>query len=356
MVAFLLTSTLICVCWKKTSTVAENQLLKLTYFMIEFVKAQVFFTLSNTIATLKIQFTGGLKPETLNVLSKSYSVLVYYNTMSIALLAMTFVMLIMTKKIPWLLHLIFYLAAFPSLALLADPKMSVENLDHLNTRFIDGPEACGGFKPWVWCLTDDLYDGDPWDVLLIAKFFLSVCVATGTIVNCFSRSCLEEERQLLNDGNHRPRRGDGSQARYYRFLGIKISSNLPSDALHNSYIGFCILGTIPLIFTGLLLNQIRLAGFNTREWDFGQIVAVLIWAAPIAELLNVELRGMKKGLQSRIISPYTVTKHTNLHEDTAHASGIEMQIRGGSSEQDASHRLSDVPVLRDGTVRTSSNT
>ena len=54
-----------------------------------------------------------------------------------------------------------------------------------------------------------------------------------------------------------------------------------------------------------------LASFQTKvdrqTWTFGQVVAITVWTPPLCEYVHLEMRGMKRGFQHRLLPPYTVS-------------------------------------------------
>ena len=66
-----------------------------------------------------------------------------------------------------------------------------------------------------------------------------------------------------------------------------------------------------------------LAWFASRNvynntWNFGQIVAITIWAPVVAEWAHLEFRGMRKGWDYKLVLPYRVTKADERVGDVAH--------------------------------------
>lgn len=49
-----------------------------------------------------------------------------------------------------------------------------------------------------------------------------------------------------------------------------------------------------------------LAKVDIKTWTFGQIVAITVWAPPLCEYFHLELLGMTKGFQHRLLPPYKV--------------------------------------------------
>lgn len=69
-----------------------------------------------------------------------------------------------------------------------------------------------------------------------------------------------------------------------------------------------------MLFLGCIVSFVfvfqGLASFwakvDTTSWTFGQIVALTVWAPPLCEYFHLELRGMTRGFQHRLLPPYKV--------------------------------------------------
>ena len=74
-----------------------------------------------------------------------------------------------------------------------------------------------------------------------------------------------------------------------------------------------------MIFSGCIISFVfffrSLASFHaqvdTHTWSFGQIVAITVWAPPLCEYLHLELRGMTRGFQHRLLPPYKIMAAAN---------------------------------------------
>ena len=70
-----------------------------------------------------------------------------------------------------------------------------------------------------------------------------------------------------------------------------------------------------IIFLGCIVcfafDFLGLASFQTKvdrqTWTFGQVVAITVWTPPLCEYFHLEVRGMKRGFQHRLLPPYTVS-------------------------------------------------
>ena len=69
--------------------------------------------------------------------------------------------------------------------------------------------------------------------------------------------------------------------------------------------------TIYITFTATFMRYLIWFSANNvynNEWNFGQIVAISVWVPSIAEWLHLEIRGMRKGMDYKLLPPYHVTK------------------------------------------------
>ena len=275
--------------------------------------------------------TGGLEPASLRTLDNDYNVLGNYSLIPNVLLLSTFLMLVLLGQYTIFLHTLLcvvVLTSFGIIGITRTHKMTVENLDYLNLEFHRGPDACGNFKPWVWCFMEKDYGVPEWTqvILISAKVFSLVATAVGIAGFLMRYTLIKFGREVKKYTN---------------------TIHTYQRAERALYPIFCMIQLIPLAPVVVVLNRFRLASFYTQTWNFGQIVAVLIWVAPFTELINVELRGMKKGLQSRVIRPYIVIKRIKsaFNEREASTSGTEQGTPQGGSEQAASGRSSRDSII-----------
>ncbi len=56
-------------------------------------------------------------------------------------------------------------------------------------------------------------------------------------------------------------------------------------------------------FQGLASFQAKI---DLHTWTFGQVVAITVWAPPLCEYFHLELLGMTRGFQHRLLRPYKV--------------------------------------------------
>ncbi|KAL6720051.1 hypothetical protein ACLMJK_001972 [Lecanora helva] len=54
-------------------------------------------------------------------------------------------------------------------------------------------------------------------------------------------------------------------------------------------------------------------GSYSKTWNFGQVVAITVWAPPLFEYIHLELRGMKRGFDHKLLPPYRITKNEDMN-------------------------------------------
>ena len=95
----------------------------------------------------------------------------------------------------------------------------------------------------------------------------------------------------------------------------KLEKRAASHDWPRKYRRFLVIFLYWVIFLGCIVcftfDFLGLASFQTRvdrkTWTFGQIVAITVWTPPLCEYFHLELRGMKRGFQHRLLPPYTIS-------------------------------------------------
>ncbi|KAL8922118.1 MAG: hypothetical protein Q9172_003692 [Xanthocarpia lactea] len=54
-----------------------------------------------------------------------------------------------------------------------------------------------------------------------------------------------------------------------------------------------------------------------KTWNFGQVVAITVWAPPIVEYIHLEIRGLQRGFDHRLMRPYRVTRTSGMAQALA---------------------------------------
>ena len=318
----------------KSGLRARKQLRRVAMFFTEFYKAQISFAIANNIAAYVITKQGGFDADNLRELRNNYQFLVAANSFTSLLLFISLMILYrLRKQSSWFFSGLFYLIVYTSTYFFsfASNKMTAKDLAALKESFPGGPVECGGYSPWTWC------DGNDRDVIAVGWLQLNrvtmLLITTMAIMGeLIGRGYAGSFKALMNIAIRAIRlleyllgydRNEPIRMAPINWVGGPCDSKQSGEylALLASKADKWLSGFpgLPLIFalglmcmfsiSGTLAAYFIAAGLITHEWNFGQSFAVLIWLAPLSEWLNVELREMKKGLQSRIIEPYKLTSH-----------------------------------------------
>ncbi|KAL8788982.1 MAG: hypothetical protein Q9213_001391 [Squamulea squamosa] len=52
-----------------------------------------------------------------------------------------------------------------------------------------------------------------------------------------------------------------------------------------------------------------------NEWNFGQVFAITVWAPPVIEYIHLEMRGMQRAFDYRLLPPFRVLREVNVKHD-----------------------------------------
>ena len=310
----------------------------LTHFLVEFYKAQIFFGFANAVAALTVARRGGLEPENLRELNNTYIFLKVSSQISNVLVSITWLMLFLSGQGSAFINILFSMILYLSVGLFSFDvqRMTAQDLSLLQKAYLGGPPECGGYKPWIWCSDDyEVTTISPWDMILslyilsiyvVASVMLVVAAFVGLRKFIFDRmpnivSGMESLKYWVHRRS-KPELGPLSKVR-------EIGWRARSIYLRNEVFAFL----FPIIWSFLVgisiqtLQDFHEEKFYLHDWSFGQAVAILIWVPPLAELLNVEIRGLKKGLQSRVIKPYIVTIETTPEEVAQEDSDSDTELQ-----------------------------
>lgn len=83
---------------------------------------------------------------------------------------------------------------------------------------------------------------------------------------------------------------------------------------HRKFKRFLVVCLYWMIFLGCIVSFVFLflglasfqAKVDAQTWTFGQIVAITVWAPPLCEYFHLELLGMTRGFQHRLLPPHKV--------------------------------------------------
>ncbi|KAL8921542.1 MAG: hypothetical protein Q9208_005696 [Pyrenodesmia sp. 3 TL-2023] len=77
-----------------------------------------------------------------------------------------------------------------------------------------------------------------------------------------------------------------------------------------------------------------------KTWNFGQVVAITVWAPPIVEYIHLEIRGLQRGFDYRLMRPYRVSRRAAV--DHALGTGSVVMFKPEHSPEDL-ERGEDTP-------------
>lgn len=210
--------------------------------------------------------------------------------------------------------------------------MTSRDLNLLQEASLGGPNECGGYKPWVWCIDRRSVGSDiAWlltDGLLVV-YRLGVTGFTSIMLIVMVLNSLSFSKYLARIRSEN------------EILSALITETLEWWEAGSNFItkrmrpdlAFCIFTILWIVLISLVLNilqDFRAHYLYSHDWSFGQIVAILIWVPPLAEWLNVEIRGLKKGLQSRVVKPYIVTIEATSDEGHQESSDVSEGLQEAS--------------------------
>ena len=125
----------------------------------------------------------------------------------------------------------------------------------------------------------------------------------------------------------------------------KLEKRAASHDWPRKYRRFLVIFLYWIIFLGCIVcfafDFLGLASFQTKvdhqTWTFGQIVAITVWTPPLCEYFHLELRGMKRGFQHRLLPPYTISSM-----DSSARPVPDGEVCKSAKDHDADIRIGDV--------------
>ncbi|KAG8533431.1 uncharacterized protein KY384_002214 [Bacidia gigantensis] len=336
--------------------VRPYRLSRLVLALTDFHKAQCYFVVATNIAAIVITTTEGFKPDTLQQ--------IYNNYLFLRLVAMT----------SWYLILLTFIAvttALGTLILVGIFNVTAEDSNFLATKALSGgPEECGGFQPWLWCfetvgsagekgvagLEKPAYNTFAFCLLVIfmvvlRKFGLThpgkrlrdsmghaqnharnfvqkkLRPATDTIYRIYIsvRHSLPEQIASLLEARYGSLDGDSQLDKAVVQRLTTLSSSETFWIIFETVI-YLVLIIVYLVFFNTFLRE--LAWFHKHNiydtsWSFGQLVAIFVWAPALGEYAHLELRGMKRGMEHKLLPPYRIVGRER--EDTSDERGSSAQ-------------------------------
>lgn len=372
----------------------EKRLGSLTSALTDFQKAQCFLMLAINCAALRVVYKGGLDPTSLQEL---YNTHVFIRITSISgYLPVTFTLFTLhrVRKVSWyLLILSMSTVAVSTVTLFTTGEFHPAQNDFETLQLLartGGPITCASMNPMTYCLTalgGGVLSGSQLDEESSYSTGSSIDVSNGAVQ--MLGWCLLVLAYLVGDTcrlswiARRPRstlQVEDTMAFYtwvpghlaaapfkvfqgssVRRLTTKILKNLWPNAAREKIkaeVGSLIqhfgaterrkMACRALIHTAVFvvylywfaiflrdLSWFGQIGGYSDSWSFGQIVAITVWVGPLCEYLHLEIRGMERGFDHRLLSPYRVTKQPEKTDEVK--AGIKALVSGGAAMHDEGH-------------------
>ncbi|KAL8662826.1 MAG: hypothetical protein Q9168_008197 [Polycauliona sp. 1 TL-2023] len=337
---------------------AQKHLSRLVAALTDFHKAQCFFMLAINIATLVAIQRGGFEPRSLQQIYDTYVFLQVLAINGILPITFTLANLYLVGMLSWFLVLLSSVTVVLSIATLASvgqfnpSETDMRSLAKLAAS--GGPPECDGMQPGIYCLQvmghssnlDSSY-GDQ-SVPVYAWKILGFCLVNmalliGRQLQIQNTSVVRSTRRYaevrLYGTAHLERswteilESDVAPAgRYHRvttrgqLLSIERSTiwqfcasaagqkqlELKSSIRAAVQIAiYVIFFTFYVRFYNMYLNDLAWFAINEvngNTWNFGQVFAITVWVPPIVEYIHLEMRGMHRGFDHRLLPPFQITR------------------------------------------------
>lgn len=357
---------------------AQRHLARLMTALTDFHKAQCFFMLATNVAALVVTKRGGLDPQSLQQIYNSWIFLRVVAVNGFLPTTFTLANLHLVGMLSWYLILLSGLTVALSIATLAVVGKFNPSQDEMNNLFkiaaSGGPAECDGMNPGVFCYAPmDSYqsrtysnDQDPSTVKNAVYRMLAFCLVvmlllvgyhSGLSPKDFGRypisslkkiKILEWSRNRMQFFAHRVVARVTASHKWQlvmavpntiiskikaRYEATPVMRNSTRVAFDNQKIDskglakaavrlafYAIFLAFYIFFFVTFLKD--LAWFHKNDvynnnWNFGQVCAITVWAPPICEYIHLEVRGMQRGFEHRLLPPFRVTRSSDVENNTA---------------------------------------
>ena len=227
----------------------------------------------------------------------------------------------------------------------------------------EGPSECGGTQPWLWCSqaedfpSDFVWSDDTFSQrslfafcsvfmawIILTRLIQLVAIRKIQILLCLCKQTYIEMSSNMPSGLKSFRRSNADESvadlapqvlimavkRHLRRLNDRVPmlwNRISNDCeecagMHmgtplKSIQALCFI-LVRLTFSSVYIFYMKdlvssLAWFAqsdlyNSDWNFGQVVALTLWAPSILGWFHLEFRGMRRGMNHRLLPPYQVTK------------------------------------------------
>lgn len=306
----------------------QRHLASLITALTDFQKAQCFFMLATNTAALVIIQRGGLDPQSLQQIYNSWIFLKVITVNGFLPTTFTLANLHLVGMLSWYLILLSGLTIALSTATLAAVgtfNPSEREMHDLATFAASGGLLeCDGIQPGVYCYAPMTSYQSPTNGHDHHQDLSSIENAPHQILTF----CLVVMALLVGY-----RFGILSKiSRWYghlvRYAFPRVAPSMQKTDLKDwataavrmvLYVTFLV---FYIQFFNLFLHDLAWFAQNNVynvNWNFGQVCAITVWALPICEYIHLKVRGMQRGFDHRLMSPFRVTQNSDV--ETAAATG-----------------------------------
>ncbi|KAL8720767.1 MAG: hypothetical protein Q9181_007855 [Wetmoreana brouardii] len=118
---------------------------------------------------------------------------------------------------------------------------------------------------------------------------------------------------------------------------------------------FVVFLSLYLKFFNIFLHNLAWFAKNNvynNSWSFGQVFAITVWLPPICEFIHLEIRGVQRGFDHRLLPPFRVYRSSDVeHDAAARSSETLTEVQGDDDLKKGEDVLRDscstVPVDHD---------
>ena len=275
--------------------------------LVEFQKAQCYFVIAVQIASMvlmhNIQQTSEENMVVIPITAAigvqapifTYLAVAKYGRQSSYLLSLTVATWILVTAVMWTAYRIIFI----NQSILYETNL----VPTCGNQDLSGFCGTFGFDSFghTAALQSDIY---AWFNLWIVIWVLSIFLLCSAIGQWFQLTKFPRVRSKVESLD--PHGKIGRYMRVPRYVGARFCQYLDPDHGKDQWIFYSILGLFSSSLCVELYQLVYICTLNLEDsgnWSFGQIVAVLVWAAPLGEFLNLSI-SMSPPQPQRSIKDY----------------------------------------------------
>ncbi|KAL8976939.1 MAG: hypothetical protein Q9205_007161 [Flavoplaca limonia] len=85
-------------------------------------------------------------------------------------------------------------------------------------------------------------------------------------------------------------------------------------------------------------------GVNGNTWNFGQVFAITVWVPPIVEYIHLEMRGMHRAFDHRLLPPFRISRTPAPDPAAEVESIIILPLKTEESDLESGNTGSSAPI------------